>query len=59
MVLIAARENAIPGEAVFHEKLERPRLGRLVARDEPNRDRDQTRDAGRRDPASTSFVNRH
>src|SRR5881394_2367936 len=54
-VLIAARENAFPGDAVVHEKLVRARLAR-VASDWPSRDREQARDASRRDATSTSLV---
>ena len=57
-VLVAARENAFPGEAVFHEKLVRPRLRGLLAGREPNRDREHAGATGDSGPASTHWIGR-
>src|SRR5262249_27088729 len=57
-VLIATREDAFPGEAVFHEKLVRPRPGGLLASSEPSRDRQHARDTGDCDRASTHWNGR-
>src|SRR4029078_1566831 len=57
-VLIATRENAFPGEAVFHEKLVGARLVGLLAGSDPNGDSQAARDKGECDPASTHWNGR-